>query len=85
MRGNMKLRSLLTMLFLTAVLVTGFLAGRAHAAQPHMNSAVHHLRNARHELEVATADKGGHRQRAIGIIDRAISQTEEGISFGREH
>jgi hypothetical protein len=83
MRGHMKLRSILTMLFLTAVLVTGFVAGRAHAAQPHMNSAVRHLRSAHSELEAATADKGGHREKAMHIIDRAISETEEGISYAR--
>lgn len=85
MRGTMKVRSVLTALFLAAVLVTGFVAGRAHAAQPHMNAAVHHLRSARHELETALADKGGHRERAIRIVDRAIAETEEGISYSREH
>ena len=58
---------------------------RAHAAQPHMNAALTHLRNARHELEVATADKGGHRERAIGIVNRAIEQVETGIEYSRNH
>lgn len=79
----MKARSVLTALFLAAVLATGFIAGRVHAAQPHMQSAVRHLRGARSELEAATADKGGHREKAIRIVDRAISETEEGINYAK--
>lgn len=72
------------LLFVT-LLVGGYAAGRAHAAQPHMNTALAHLRNARHELDVAAADKGGHRERAIGIVSRAIEQVEAGIEYSRNH
>ena len=81
----MKVRSVLTALFLAAVLVTGFVAGRAHAAQPHMQSAVKHLRSAHHELETALADKGGHREKAMRLVHEAISETEAGIEYSRGH
>jgi hypothetical protein len=72
-------------LFLALVLVTGFVAGRAHAAQPHMAAALDHLRNARRELNAAVADKGGHRERALELVRDAIDQVEEGIRFARTH
>ncbi|HXO41161.1 MAG TPA: hypothetical protein VN999_06935, partial [Thermoanaerobaculia bacterium] len=37
--------------------------------QPRMAAALDELRAARGELEAAVADKGGHRVRAIGIVD----------------
>ena len=61
----------------------GFVAGQATADQPHMQSALNHLRAARAELSVAAADKGGHRLRAIGYVDRAIDETRAGIQYAR--
>ncbi|HYM59921.1 MAG TPA: hypothetical protein VEZ11_03395 [Thermoanaerobaculia bacterium] len=81
----MKLRSMLSALFLAVLLATGFTAGRAHAAQPRMAAVVEHLRSARRELETALADKGGHRERAIRIVGEAIRETEAGMEFAREH
>jgi hypothetical protein len=63
----------------------GFFAGRASAAQPQMQAALSHLRQARESLQKATADKGGHRERAIALVNDAIAQVEEGISFDRRH
>ena len=40
------------------------------------------LETARAELEIAEADKGGHRDRAIGIIDNAIDEVKAGIAVG---
>jgi len=79
------MKKLFSGLFLSLVLVTGFVAGRAHAAQPHMQAALDHLRNARRELNAAVADKGGHRERALALVADAISQVEEGIQFSRSH
>lgn len=47
-----------------------------------MYNALESLRNARHQLEVAEEDKGGHRVRAIGIIDSAIEEVKLGIGAG---
>ncbi|MFL6233130.1 MAG: hypothetical protein ACJ76N_08360 [Thermoanaerobaculia bacterium] len=72
-------------ILLCAVLVSGFLLGRASADQPHMQAALEHLRAAKAELDKADQDKGGHRARAIRLVDDAISQVEKGIHFDRRH
>ena len=79
----MKRQSILTALLFTLVLIVGLVAGRAHAAQPHMNAALSHLRAAHRELDAATSDKGGHRAKAIGLVRDAIAEVEAGIEFGR--
>jgi hypothetical protein len=55
----------------------------AFARQPHMDRALAHLRAARAELQAAEANKGGHRERAMELTNRAIAQVEEGIRFAR--
>jgi hypothetical protein len=60
----------------------GCLAGTAMADQPHMKSALDLLRSARSELITATPNKGGHRARAIKLVDQAIDETRAGIDFG---
>ncbi|HEY3569654.1 MAG TPA: hypothetical protein VGP73_17105 [Thermoanaerobaculia bacterium] len=72
-------------LLLCAVLVSGFLIGRASADQPHMQAALEHLRAAKGELDKADPDKGGHRARAIRLVDDAIAQVEKGVNFDRRH
>ena len=62
---------------------SGVLIQNAQAAnQPHMYSALDHLRAARHQLEVALDDKAGHRVKAIAIVDNAIGEVKEGIAAG---
>jgi hypothetical protein len=80
---KLQLRSL----FLVAVVgliaaASGALIENAQAAQPHMDNALRALRNARHQLEIAEPDKGGHRDHAIQIIDNAISEVQAGIDAG---
>ena len=70
---------------LCAVLLSGFLLGRASADQPHMQAALEHLREAKGELVRADVDKGGHRARAIVLVNDAIAQVEKGIAFDRRH
>lgn len=79
----MRNRSVLSAIALVVLLAGSFVAGHAHAAQPHMVRALDHLRAARRNLENATADKGGHRERAIGAVNRAIEQVEAGIEYAR--
>jgi hypothetical protein len=76
-------RNLFSILLLVVVLATGFIAGHAMAAQPHMRSALDHLRAARKELDLATPDKGGHRAKAIVLVNDAITETEAGLEVGR--
>jgi hypothetical protein len=49
--------------------------------QPHMVAALDELRAARGELQTAAADKGGHRVRAIELVDDAIEQVRRGIDY----
>jgi hypothetical protein len=78
-------RSVIRGLLLVALVVIGFVAGQLSAAQPHMQAALTHLRQARTSLDRATPDKGGHRERAIELVNQAIDQVEAGISYDRRH
>ena len=53
------------------------------ADQPNMRAALAHLRDARAALQRAEHNKGGHRGKAIEIINRAIAEVEAGIAAGR--
>jgi hypothetical protein len=57
----------------------------ARADQPHMEAALDALKAARRELDAATADKGGHRGRALGLVKSAIEEVEKGIDFAKHH
>jgi len=77
-------RKLFIALLLTLTLAGGFLAGRASAAQPHMVLALNHLKAAAHQLDVAAADKAGHRVKAITLVNEAISEVQLGIDAGAQ-
>ena len=78
-------RSFLRGILLTIVLAVGFIAGQLSAAQPHMQAALKQLRAAKSSLNKATADKGGHRERALDLVTRAIDEVERGIAYDRRH
>lgn len=78
-------RSILRSLLVVSLLALGFVAGHLSAAQPHMNSALKQLRGAKSQLNKASADKGGHRNRAIELVDQAIDQVERGMTYDRRH
>ena len=78
-------RTIVMALVCAAVLFGGFLVGRATAAQPHMRSALDHLRMAKTELQVAEQDKGGHRVKAIGLVNDAIAEVEAGMAYAAGH
>lgn len=64
----------------------GTLAGQAFAdRQPHMRDALRHLEKGLGALESATADKGGHRVKAIALTRDAIAETRKGIEFDDKH
>lgn len=54
------------------------------AAQKHMQNALEHLRQARQALDNAKGNKGGHRQNAIELVDKAIAQVEKGMEFAED-
>ena len=76
-------RSIIRALFLTLILAVGFIAGQLSAAQPQMQAALTNLRQARTNLNRASADKGGHRERALSLVNDAIDQVEKGIAYDR--
>lgn len=78
-------RSVRQTLILVLVLAVGFLAGQLSAAQPQMNAALKQLRAAQASLNRATADKGGHRARALELVRDAIVEVERGIAYDRRH
>jgi hypothetical protein len=78
-------RTIALALVCAAVLLAGFLVGRATAAQPHMQAALDHLRAAKTELQLAEPDKGGHRAKAIGLVNDAIGQVELGMGYAATH
>jgi hypothetical protein len=55
--------------------------------QPHMEATLHHLDEARHEIDIAdeARDHGGHAGAATKLIDEAIREVKEGIRFRNEH
>ncbi len=68
------------MLLLVVVAIAG-----AVPDQPNMQAARTSLQTARAELQKATPDKGGHRVNAIGLVNSAIAEVNEGIAFDRRH
>jgi hypothetical protein len=55
--------------------------GYAIGAQPHMTASIGLLQSARAELAAATPNKGGHREKALQLIDQTISEVRAGIAF----
>ena len=68
-------------LLLGAAITASVGVGYAIGAQPHMNESIALLQSARGELQAATPNKGGHRERAMGLIDQAIGEVRAGIAF----
>lgn len=58
-----------------------FSAGVAVAQQPNMQNALSQLQAARASLLAARPNKGGHRDRALDLVNRAIVQVEAGITW----
>ena len=53
--------------------------------QPHMAHALKALVSAKIQLEKAEHDKGGHRVKAIDLINQAITEVKEGIEYDNAH
>jgi hypothetical protein len=66
---------------LGGALATSMGIGYALGAQPHMMESIAFLQSARGELQAATPNKGGHRERAMGLIDQAIGEVRAGVAF----
>jgi hypothetical protein len=77
----MKARISLAVLALLIFAVAGLAAGD----QPFMRAARADLMTAKSELQKAIPDKGGHRVKAIQLVNQAIAQVNAGMAFDRQH
>jgi hypothetical protein len=76
-------RMKVTQLLVAAALATS--SAMCFADQPNMEAALVALQQARDSLQNATADKGGHRVRALRTINQAIAEVKTGIEYDRTH
>ena len=72
----------LAVVAVVVIAAVSFASGCVVAAQPHMQNALGALQNARSELQVAEANKGGHRVTALHLINEAIGKVQAGIAAG---
>jgi uncharacterized SAM-binding protein YcdF (DUF218 family) len=84
MRKISRLFALTIILGLLSVPITA-VASYDDDDQPHMQAALEALQQAKHHLEEAKHDKGGHRVAAIKSIDAAINHVKEGMEAGEKH
>jgi hypothetical protein len=57
----------------------------ADGGQPRMQAALRSLQQAMMETHAASANKGGHRERALGSIQQAINAVTAGIQYAAAH
>jgi hypothetical protein len=57
----------------------------AQRSQPNMEAAIEHLRAAQDSLQDASTDKGGHRTRALELVQQAIQETQAGMEYANAH
>ena len=79
----MKKSSTVRIALFSGVIATSVGIGYAIGAQPHMAESIAFLQSARGELQAATPNKGGHRERAMALIDNAIGEVRAGIAFAQ--
>jgi len=77
----MKARISLAVLALLVFAIAGLAAGD----QPFMRAARADLMTAKSELQKAIPDKGGHRVKAIQLVNQAIAQVNAGMAFDRRN
>jgi hypothetical protein len=53
--------------------------------EPHMSAALGHLEQAKVELEKATPNKGGHREKALELVNQAMEQVRAGEAYYEQH
>ena len=57
----------------------------AMADQGNMDAALRQLQNALDSLHRATPNKGGHKERAVALIEQAMAEVQAGITYAAEH
>jgi len=64
---------------------TDRIAQQNQTHEPHMAAALMHLRQGEEELERATPNKGGYREKAMEMTKQAQAQVERGIQYYDQH
>jgi hypothetical protein len=80
-------RNLLSLIAVGAGAATMLAAstGGAMAYQGNMERALAELQTALQSLREATPDKGGHKARAVNLIEQAMGEVQAGIDFAAKH
>jgi hypothetical protein len=78
----MKTRTTIAIALASLAIGLGAGAALAQGNQPHMQNALAALQTANAELQLAEADKGGHRVNAINLVNQAITEVQAGIAVG---
>ena len=69
------------MVAVVSAFVGGFATQALAEKQPMMAKALNSLEEARKALDNANADKGGHRVKALTLVNDAIVEVKAGIEF----
>jgi hypothetical protein len=70
---------------LAALGLFGATVRSANAYQGNMERALGSLHEALESLQESTANKGGHRARAMDLVRQAIAETQAGVAFADDH
>ncbi len=70
---------------LAALGLFGATVRSANAYQGNMERALGSLHEALELLQESTANKGGHRARAMDLVRQAIAETQAGVAFADDH
>ena len=79
------LTEIIVIFYVAAIGMLGASAKSADAYQGNMERALSSLYQALGSLREATANKGGHRARAVDLVRQAIEETQAGVEFADEH
>jgi len=77
-------KGFVVVLLIAGLIVGGFVGAWAEK-QPHMRAALNSLHKAKMQLEKAEPDKGGHRVKAIELVNQAIEEVRMGIEYDDRH
>jgi hypothetical protein len=73
------------MVAVVSAFVGGFATQALAEKQPQMAKAHQNLEEAKRNLENATADKGGHRVKALELVNAALAEVKAGIQFDNKN
>jgi hypothetical protein len=65
----------------TGAATIGLLGASTQSAKAYQGN----MEEALESLKASTANKGGHRARAMGLVRQAIAETQAGVEFADEH